>query len=123
MTRPSPISRLAHRCAMFGCPASLRESLAEQTLRLASAAAVRLARAGELRWCDVDCVAVDAAAWCMGDGLRRYRRTRSAWSTYVSAAVRREAARIQDDGRRMEAIRRRMCKGITEENENDFTID
>ena len=110
MTRPSPISRLAHRCAMFGCPASLRESLAEQTLRLASAAAVRLALAGEARWCDADCIAVDAAAWCMGDGLRRYRRTRSAWSTYVSAAVRREAERMSAEEARLARVRAEILK-------------
>lgn len=120
MTRPSPISRLAHRCAMFGCPASLRESLAEQTLRLASAAAVRLARAGELRWCDADCVAVDAAAWCMGDGLRRYRRTRSAWSTYVSAAVRREAARVVAEEARVARLRREIARRQGEDGDSHF---
>lgn len=110
MTRPDPISRLAARAALYGLPASRREALAEQTLRLASAAAVRLARAGDVRWCDVDCIAVDAAAWCMGDGLRRYQRTHSAWSTYVFAAVRREAERVRADEARLARVRAEILK-------------
>lgn len=105
-----PISRLARRCAYHSTPA-LRERLAEDTLRLAMAAAVALARTRRLRWCDVDCAATDAAAWCMGDGLRRYDPALCAWATYVSAACRREAGRIRDDEARMAEVRRRLARG------------
>lgn len=112
MTRPDPISRLAARAALYGLPASRRERLAEATLALALAAARRLATSGtpHLRGCDIRPAAVDASAWCMGDGLHRYDPARASWRAFVGKAVRREAGRIRNDEARQEDIRRKMAQ-------------
>lgn len=106
---PDPLTRLARRCA-YHSTSALRDRLAEDTLRLAMAAAVALARTRRLRWCDVDCAATDAAAWCMGPGRRRFDPSLARWATFVSKAVRREAGRIRDDEDRMAEVRRRLAR-------------
>ena len=111
-----PISRLARRCA-YHSTSALRERLAEDTLRLAMAAAVALARTRRLRWCDVDCAATDASAWCLGEGLRRFDPSLARWSTFVSNAVRREARRIAAEEARMARLRRNLKDNKTEEND------
>lgn len=102
------LSRLARRCASHGTP-EMREALAEQTVKLARAAVGRLAQAAAppIPWCDLDCIAIDAAAWCMGrDSLRRFEcRDGGAWSTHVYSAVRREASRQSYEHERFARLR------------------
>ena len=97
--KATDVGRLARHCSLWHGTHQQLETLAGHTMRIAYSAAVRLARRRMLAWCDLDCVAVDAAAWCVGAGLRRYGGRMCAWSTYVTAAVRREAGRLADDAR------------------------
>ena len=104
--KTTDVDRLARHCSLWHGTRQQLETLAGHTLRIAYSAAVRLARRRMLPWCDLDCVAVDAAAWCVGAGLRRYGGRRCAWTTYVSAAAVREAGRLADD----RSMRRRLAE-------------
>lgn len=69
-----------------------RERLAALTVEMAKQSAVNCARRHVIPWGDVDCVAVDAAAWCVSSqGVRAYDPRLGAWTTYVALVVLREA--------------------------------
>ena len=69
-----------------------RNRLAALTVELARQSAVDCARRHVIPWGDVDCVAIDAAAWCVSPGgVRAYDPRLGAWATYVALAVLREA--------------------------------
>ena len=106
---PDQLTRLAMLCRRHSNP-QRRALLADQTLRLAVSCAKGMCRRRWVRPCDVMCVANDAAAWCLGDGFRVFDGLRARWSTFVSLAVRREAARIIDDEARQARIRREIAR-------------
>lgn len=69
-----------------------RNRLAALTVDLARQSTEDCARRHMIPWCDVDCVAVDAAAWCVSSqGVHAYDPRLGTWATYVALAVLREA--------------------------------
>lgn len=112
MTAPrDPLTRLALLCHRHSNP-QRRALLAEQTLKIAFAVARLMSRRRWIRRCDVSCVAVDAAAWCLGEGRRFFVHGTARWSTFVALTVRREAARIIDDEARQARIRREIARRL-----------